>query len=782
MWILSPLQPEGETHYLQSGKNYVVGRKNCDILLSEDQSISRAHAQISSTDQTLTVKDTSKYGTFVNEQRLSENTPVILTSGSNITFGVFNSKFRVEPLRPVVCSSCLDNSGKASLSEALKLVGGKLVGTWSQECTHLVMSKVKVTIKTISALLTARPIVTPEFFSALHEAVQKKSAPPEADRFLPEINEPRSFLSGKPLFFLNAKQMSRLRAAVTYGGGSCRLLEEGSLPRDVLESPQSCVIDVTSAASQTVLSLSTVAWVNSVKSIVEKFCSQSKSRIPSASLSQSLTVDETVLPAPSMNITAYAANTEPTQGLNIRDVSGVSAVGETPERRQKTTTSATKKKTESPFFVPESEISFNAAVQTESKHTVEESKLTEDEPENVPTENKDFWIISKTIPAKTVVTHQLLSAINKKRQLEDDITAETSQSKRPALDNKPTTSQPQQTSKETHSAKLSTDLSRSSREATGNKTQGQKRKEQDEIELEELESIMSEEMDFDEPPPRSQSQSKVNHPKPQKEFSGKRQRLQEQVDEKGKRKIQPFDLEKPSTSSKTPVVNVKEQNVSINIDSFEQSDKASNNSLTVKKKSRLPFTDEGMDFVEDEELLQATEIPIKPAIIKPDVKKPNGLSAKTPALKNKNRLPFTDVGSDFVEDEELLKAESSEVPVKPAVIKQEVKESKMDNTLPKSLLLVEFRDLKVNEPPMRTTKQKQSNGLTKNFKCFRKVQVRGLVPVIRGADLLAHNKGRNSDLDEWLRDAAEEEEQSRRDESIGDDLFRYNPSKLTKRR
>lgn len=36
----------GQTHYLHPGKDYVVGRKNCDILLTSDQSISRAHAQL----------------------------------------------------------------------------------------------------------------------------------------------------------------------------------------------------------------------------------------------------------------------------------------------------------------------------------------------------------------------------------------------------------------------------------------------------------------------------------------------------------------------------------------------------------------------------------------------------------------------------------------------------------------------------------------------------------------------------------------------------------------
>ncbi|KAJ0000411.1 hypothetical protein NQD34_012253 [Periophthalmus magnuspinnatus] len=830
MWILTPLQPGGQTHYLQSGKNYVVGRKNCDIILSDDQSISRAHAHLSSSEKTLTVKDMSKYGTSVNEQQLAQNTPVNLTSGSNITFGVFNSKFRVEHLHPVVCSSCLDNSGKTSLLGALQLVGGKLVGTWSQDCTHLVMSSVKVTIKTICALLCGCPIVTPEFFSALQAAIENKSPPPEAERFTPEINEPslnkdkikigviskrRELFTGKTFVFLNAKQMTRLSAAVSYGGGSCTLLDETSLPRDILESPQSCVIDVTSSASQPMLSSSTMDWVNTVKSIVEKkglrviteseigvaaiyasckeHCNSSrvlsvvdsvskmKSRIPSASLTQSVAVDETVLPAPSLNITAYAANTEPSQGLNIRQVSGVLAVGETPEKRLNSKNSGTERKSQ--YFVPESQnISLYAMEHTESKRTIEESKLTEEEPSGIrpqPTFAKPSSgtkILSQKLPLQKIKTFgqgspqkqspqkqssltSFFQPINKKRQLEDDFTAETSQPKRTARDSL-ITSEPPQTSKETRSEKAPTDLSQSSGRETQSKTQGQKRKEMDDNELEELESLMSEDMDcfdappprsqnqakmlsskrqkeleeleslmsedmdcFDAPPPRGQNQAKMNTTKPQKEVSTaevsrKRPRLQEQNKEDD-RKSKQFDLEKPSTSSSTPAVKIKAQNISINIDAFEHTKETYDN-----RKSSNP--------------------PAKPP-------------SKTLGHKKQDQFLFAD-SSDFIE------------------------EPNMDDSLPKNLLLVEFRDLQVSELPTKVTKQKQSNGCTKNFKCFRKGQVHGVAPVIRGADLLAHNRGRNSDLDEWLRDAVEEDQQSRRDESVGDDLFRYNPSKLTRRR
>uniref|UniRef100_A0A8C9YD64 Nibrin n=1 Tax=Sander lucioperca TaxID=283035 RepID=A0A8C9YD64_SANLU len=361
MWILTPLEAGGETHYLLSSKEYVVGRKNCDILLPNDQSISRAHAHLTATDHSLTLKDTSKYGSFVNNQRLTENTSVNLKSGDNVTFGVFYSKFSVDHQKPVVCSSCLDNDGKASLSQALLVLGGKLVNSWTQDCTHLAMQSAKVTIKTISALLCCRPIVKPEFFLELSKAAQQKLPPPKAESFIPEIDEPslrredvnlgvipirKQLFTGKTFIFLSAKQLKRLSAAVSFGGGRSQLLEEGSLPRDQLESPQSCVIDVTTGSSQILLPSSTTEWANSVNNIVKRkglrviteseiglatiyascdmYCNPSSltpdsapklgPRIPSASLSQSVAVDETVLPAASQNITAYAVNTEPSQG------------------------------------------------------------------------------------------------------------------------------------------------------------------------------------------------------------------------------------------------------------------------------------------------------------------------------------------------------------------------------------------------------------------------------------------------------------------------------------
>ncbi|KAF3839760.1 hypothetical protein F7725_018477 [Dissostichus mawsoni] len=347
----------GETHYLLSTKEYVVGRKNCDILLPNDQSISRAHAHLTATDQHLQVR-------FICERpaRDGEHNNEPEVRRQRYIWGV-SQQIQFGPSEARSVSSCLDNDGKTSLSQALVAVGGKLVNTWTQDCTHLAMPTAKVTIKTISALLCCRPIVKPEFFSELSRAVQQKLPPPKSESFVPEIDEPslskedvnlganpvrKRLFNGKTFIFLSAKQLKRLSAAVSFGGGRSQMLEAGSLPRSLLESPHCCVVDVTSGSSQPLLPTSAAEWANSAKNIVqrkglrviteseiglaaiyascEKYCNPScltpdsesapkvQPRIPSASLSQSMEVEETVLPAASQNITAYAVNTETSQG------------------------------------------------------------------------------------------------------------------------------------------------------------------------------------------------------------------------------------------------------------------------------------------------------------------------------------------------------------------------------------------------------------------------------------------------------------------------------------
>lgn len=846
MWILTPLQSGGEIHYLLSSKEYVVGRKNCDILLPSDQSISRAHAHLTATDQTLTVKDTSKYGTFVNSKRLAENTPVNLKSGDSITFGVFHSKFSVEHQKPVVCSSCLDNDGKASLSQALLPLGGKLVNSWTQDCTHLAMPTVKVTIKTIAALLCCRPIVKPEFFSELSKAVQQKLSPPKAESFTPEIDEPslnkedvnleaiparKQLFTGLIFIFLSAKQLKRLSAAVNFGGGRSQLLEEGFLPRDLLESPQSCVVDVTTGSSQTLLPPSATEWANSVKNIVQrkglrliteseiglaaiyasrdKYCNPSSvipdsgsvpkvtPRIPSASLSQNVAVDETVLPAASQNITAYAVNTETSQRTTLCEVTRVTSVGETPEKRPNRNTSQlgrstpTAQKMATQCIVADTmSSSFNAVENTDSPRKKPESRLTgggsngmRSQPSFPKTNGGVKTFLQRQSPQKTSAQASpqkqstltnFFQPVNKKRALEDEFSAVMSEPKRPALESffsikTPDTSV---TSKEMTSrsdrvraatsqtplgsaADLFMGQSDAPSERVSHAAKGEplsrKRKEMEEvIQMDELESIMSEDMDwFDEKPQaRMHSSTEQKQATVEASSSSKRQRIQREESGITSQRLQ-VGLEKESGTNKNQSVKTEQHIVSIKTEQLDPSEYRTTNH---------------------------------------ESSKPPKMSS---ASKNQNLEPFDEDDASFIEDLELLKADicqpevKTEAPLKPVTIKQEAQESKIDEDLPKKLVVVEFRSLTINAPRKTKPQQMQGNGYAKNFKCFRKMRVpgtEGSPHIIGGSGLLVHNRGKNTDLDEWLKDAAEEERRSRQEESVGDDLFRYNPTKLTKRR
>ncbi|KAL2308829.1 hypothetical protein Nmel_001898 [Mimus melanotis] len=382
MWKLVPASGKGEPYRLLSGVEYVVGRKNCTILIQDDQSISRSHAVLtvsrpetnpsqSLSVPTLTVRDTSKYGTFVNGTKLN-GTSVSLQSGDRINFGVFESKFRVEYEPLVVCSSCLDVAQKNALNQAIQQLGGLVVNEWTKECTHLVMVSVKVTVKTICALICARPIIKPEFFSELIRAIQSRQQLPNHESFYPPVDEPsigmehldlsehherKKIFSGKTFVFLTAKQHKKLGPAVTLGGGEVKLVTEGRKEMPLLLSPEVCVVDVGLTNSQTSGSVSMTNWTDSILTVLEsknrraipeaeiglavifmsteKYCNPQKqpaskavpessaSAVEGRAVSQSLAVDETIMPTAADSSTLCIADTEEQTCMEIENTSQV---------------------------------------------------------------------------------------------------------------------------------------------------------------------------------------------------------------------------------------------------------------------------------------------------------------------------------------------------------------------------------------------------------------------------------------------------------------------------
>ncbi|XP_058420539.1 nibrin isoform X2 [Diceros bicornis minor] len=366
-----------EPYRLLTGVEYIVGRKNCGILIEDDQSISRNHAvltanfsvtNLSQRDEIpiLTIKDNSKYGTFVNEVKMQNGLSQTLKTGDRVTFGVFESKFRVEYEPLVACSSCLDVSGKNALNQAVLQLGGLTVNNWTEECTHLVMMSVKVTIKTICALICGRPIVKPEYFTEFLKAVQSKKQPPQIESFYPPIDEPaigsknidlsgrqerKQIFKGKTFVFLNAKQHKKLSSAVIFGGGEARLITEENEEEDsFFSAPGNCVIDVGITNSQTLIPDSQKKWIHSIMGMLqrqglrpipeaeiglavifmttENYCDPRDqpstgltTTTPGPSLSQGLSVNEKLMPSAPVNTTTYVADTESEQADTCMDLS-----------------------------------------------------------------------------------------------------------------------------------------------------------------------------------------------------------------------------------------------------------------------------------------------------------------------------------------------------------------------------------------------------------------------------------------------------------------------------
>lgn len=99
--------------------------------------------------------------------------------------------------------------------------------------------------------------------------------------------------------------------------------------------------------------------------------------------------------------------------------------------------------------------------------------------------------------------------------------------------------------------------------------------------------------------------------------------------------------------------------------------------------------------------------------------------------------------------------------------------------LPRKVLLTEFRSLVVSNSTSRSLCMLNDCGQLKNFKKFKKVMFPGagkLPHIIGGSDLIAHQARKNTELEAWLKHEMEVQRQQAKEESLADDLFRYNPN------
>ncbi|XP_059971551.1 nibrin [Mesoplodon densirostris] len=722
MWKLLPAAgPAREPYRLLAGVEYIVGRKNCDILIEDDQSISRNHAvltanfsvtNLSQTDEIpiLTIKDNSKYGTFVNEEKMQNGLSRILKTGDRVTFGVFESKFRVEYEPLVACSSCLDVSGKTALSEAVLQLGGLTVNNWTEECTHLVMVSVKVTIKTICALICGRPIVKPEYFTEFLKTVQSKKQPPEIESFYPPIDEPvigsknidlsgrqerKQIFKGKTFVFLNAKQHKKLSAAVVFGGGDARLITEDNEEEDsFFSAPGTCVVDVGITDSQTLIPNSQKKRIHSIMDILqrqglrpipeaeiglavifittENYCDPQgqpstglKTTTPGPSLSQVLPANENLMPGAPVNTTTYVADTQSEQGDTRMNLS---------ERPKEIKIFGMEQK----FRIPSQETS------------------TVKEPHKVNSNNNN--IVSNTLVSMKIPNYQL------------------SPTKFPGVNkSKDWASQHQQTNSIKNYFQPST-----------------KKRERDE-ENQEMSVPKSGRIEM------SCSLLEQTQPTTSSVWSNKEQQ-NEPVGKNPDNSYADIDL-------KSTVKN------------------SANKSLSTEKLRSEKRKETDDLAIEDEVLEQLlnnkkTELEIEVKVQKQEedvnIRKRPRLDIETNGTCNDEAIPESNKisNNDELQDD--------------------------GEMLPKKVLLTEFRSLVVRNSTSRNASSVNNDyGELKNFKKFKKVKFPGagkLPHIIGGSDLIAHHARKNTELEEWLRQEMEVQNQHAKEESLADELFRYNPN------
>ncbi|NXB33637.1 NBN protein, partial [Eulacestoma nigropectus] len=758
MWKLVPASGTGEPYRLLSGVEYVVGRKNCTILIQDDQSISRSHAVLTvsqpetSPSQSLsvpilTVRDTSKYGTFVNGSKLN-GTSKSLQSGDRINFGVFESKFRVEYEPLVVCSSCLDVAQKTALNQAIQQLGGLVVNEWTKECTHLVMVSVKVTVKTICALICARPIIKPEFFSELIRAIQSRQQLPDHGSFYPPVDEPsigtenldlsehherKKIFSGKTFVFLTAKQHKKLGPAVILGGGEVKLMTEGRKEMPLLLSPEVCVVDVGLTNSQISGSDSMGNWTDSILTVLEsknlravpeaeiglavifmsteKYCNPQKqpaskavpesspaSAVVGQAISQSFAVDETVMPTAADSSTLYIADTEEQTCMEIENTSqmhrqGKMAFQETTAVKKNSSTSGS--------------VNAGTSIPRENRTSGLSQRSQPVSPSKISEAGK---------PCDSVSRHQSNSITNyfqvaRKRERAEE---ETSVPKLAKLEGR------------------SSPLSKCTESTTS--------------------SICNSEA--------KQHQKKNN-------------------------------ILDPNPNSAVEDMGVKLMRESVKLTSDRTDTKTtSSENCAPKKRKRL---DDASEDTEALEIVFSGDLDWEDQMADFD-QQAQGNTQKKQCLETKgSRIQEVNVNqrekNKVLKEEEFGSVLTSEMKSNikqesPVLVRSQlINHSELQDdssNLPSRLLLTEFRSLVVSHPRQNSRLTgNTSYGQKKNFKMFKKVTYPGagqLPHIIGGSDLIAHHGKKNSELEDWLRQEMEEQNRYAREESLADDLFRYDPN------
>ena len=250
---------KGVTFGLTERGSFKVGRSTFNYCA--DNSVSRSHAEITiQNGVNVMVKDLgSKFGTYVGERaivssqnnsqedRLIKGQECQLTVSNRVRFGLLSSLFKLEKLRLVFCTSSLTVGEAENVKQLVsQLPGARLVGRWSDEITHLVVSQEgTMTIKVANALGKCLPVTTSTFLTDLQNCIQSQQVLPDPSNYLPMLKEVnpqdcslainpnrKQVFANKRLLFSSQEQLVKYKIAIQYAGGKAQLYQDQSLVKD----------------------------------------------------------------------------------------------------------------------------------------------------------------------------------------------------------------------------------------------------------------------------------------------------------------------------------------------------------------------------------------------------------------------------------------------------------------------------------------------------------------------------------------------------------------------
>lgn len=185
VWGLFPADPRSgeEKYYIYAEGTYKVGRKGCDVIISNDKGVSRIHAEIivdameslepmentsSSTSSKVRIRDCSKYGTFIGRTSTVKEKvhdfpgkETYLKNGDLVSFGTGNATYRFSFV-PLVFYLCNFSSSQVapSTQDKVSSIGAQVTQKWTKVCTHVIVDPfMPVTEELVDAIVSKKPLV-----------------------------------------------------------------------------------------------------------------------------------------------------------------------------------------------------------------------------------------------------------------------------------------------------------------------------------------------------------------------------------------------------------------------------------------------------------------------------------------------------------------------------------------------------------------------------------------------------------------------------------------------